>query len=69
LIGLRPEVKPGVIAFNDSTFIFVCGNNIVIQNIDLKTQRYIPGIEGASGITFFCLSPCKRYIAVCEKAS
>jgi hypothetical protein len=69
LIGLKPDVKPGIIAFDENTFIFVCGNNIVIQNTRVKTQKYIPGIEGASGITFFCLSPCKRYLAVCEKAA
>ena len=38
------------------------------KNIENK-QRYIPGIEGASGITFFCLSSCKRYLAVCERAN
>jgi hypothetical protein len=59
-------VRPGVIALSDNQFIYVCGNNIVINNTTDKSQRYIPGIEGTQGISSFELSPCKRYLAVCE---
>lgn len=58
-----------MIAINENTFIYVCGNNIVIHNTIEKTQRYIPGIEGTQGISTFELSPCKRYLAVCERSS
>jgi len=44
MLGLNPNVKPGVIALSDKQFIFVCGNNVVIY--DNKEQKYIPGIDG-----------------------
>jgi hypothetical protein len=34
----------------------------------VATQKYISGIEGTNGITTLALSPCKRFLAVCEKA-
>lgn len=41
----------------------------MVHNILEKTQRYILGIEGSQGITSFELSPCKRYLAVCERST
>ena len=67
LVGCNPNIKPGIIAFYDS-FIYVCGNNIVITNPIDMTQSFIPAIDGSQGISTFELSPCKKYLAVCEKA-
>ncbi len=68
-------MRPGLIAYDDHTLIFVCGNNVVVQSMVTKegrcqvaSQKYISGIEGTQGITTLALSPCKRYLAVCEKA-
>lgn len=68
-------MRPGIIAYDDNTLIFVSGNNVVIQKMDMKdgrcqaaSQTYIPGIEGSEGITTLALSPCKKFLAVCEKA-
>jgi hypothetical protein len=75
LIGLKPDVRPGVIAYDEHTLIFVCGNNVIIQSMQTKdgksqvaSQKYISGVEGTDGITTLALSPCKRFLAVCEKA-
>lgn len=67
MLGLNPHVKPGILALSDHVYIFVCGNNIVIHNTIEKTQKYIPGVDGTQGITTMELSPCKRYLAVCER--
>ena len=69
-------MRPGVIAYDDTTLIFVSGNNVVIQKMEFNkeqecvpvSQSYIPGIEGSEGITTLALSPCKRLLAVCERA-
>ena len=77
MLGLNPRVKPGVLALTvpnkdnkdsrDQIYIFVCGNNIVLYNATEKTQKYIPGVDGTNGISTMQLSPCKRYLAVCER--
>lgn len=69
MIGINPEVKPGVLALSDNIFVYACGNNIVIHNTIEKTQRYIPSIDGTQGISCMELSHCKRYLAVCERST
>jgi hypothetical protein len=32
MMGINPAVKPGVIALNESRFIYACGNNIVLHD-------------------------------------
>ena len=66
--GMNPAVKPGIIALNHKKFIYAIGNNIVIHNIADKTQKYLPVTEGAEGFSFFAISPCQKYLVVCEKA-
>ena len=48
--------------------IYVAGHNVVIYNVDEKTQQYIPGIDGSEGITALAVSPSRKHIAVCERA-
>ena len=43
------------------------GHNITLYNIEEKTQRYIPGIEGSEAITALALTKSKRYLAVAER--
>lgn len=46
MVGLKPDVNPGVLVLNENTVIYVCGHTVVIQDVkDSKerTQRYIPG--------------------------
>jgi len=43
LIGLKPDVNPGVLAINDSVIAYVCGHNVVLYDIETKIQRYILG--------------------------
>lgn len=67
MIGLSPEA--GVIALTDHEYIYVCGNNIVIHNVSERTQRFIPGLEGSNGVSFISLTPCRRFLAVCERTN
>jgi len=68
-MGINPNIKPGIGGLDDRVFIYSCGNNIVIYNSKEKTQKYISGTDGTQGISMFELSPCKNYLAVCEKSS
>jgi len=53
---------------DDQTVLYPCGHNIIIYNIDDKSQKYISGIEGSEGISALALSPAKKFLAVCEKS-
>ena len=68
MVGVNPDVKPGVIALSHQRFIYVIGNNIVLHNVSEKVQKYIPGTEGAEGFSMFEMSPCNKFLVVCEKA-
>ncbi len=48
--------------------LYPCGHNIVIYNIEDKSQKYIQGIEGSEGISAIALSYSKKFLAVAEKA-
>lgn len=43
MIGLKPDVNPGVLAISDSVIAYVCGHNVVLYDIETKTQRYVLG--------------------------
>ena len=69
LCGLGGSVKNNIFFLEDSqTIIYPCGHNIVIYNMDDRSQKYIQGIEGTECITALDLSPSKRLLAVCERA-
>ena len=44
--------------------VYVSGYNIVIYNLQDKSQNYFLGIEGYLGYSCISLSPLKRYLAV-----
>ena len=67
IAGLKGDVSDNVFFLNDNEVIYPAGHNVVIYNIEDKTQRYIQGIEGTEGITALALSKSKRYLAVAEK--
>lgn len=67
--------------YDDQRVIYPAGHNVVIYNVDEKTQSYIPGknlknlmkfvqigIDGSEGITAMTVSPSRKHLAVCERA-
>ncbi len=67
--GFKSDVQNNLHYYDDDKVIYPCGHNVVIYSIKDKKQTYIPGIQGSEGITALALSPSKKYLAVCEKAS
>jgi hypothetical protein len=66
--GLKSDVKQNIFYLDDQTVVYPCGHNVVIFNMDDKSQKYISGIEGSEGITAMALTPSKKFLAVCERA-
>lgn len=45
----------------------MAGHNVIIYNIDEKSQHFIPGCEGTEGINAISVSQSGRYLAICER--
>ena len=67
IVGLRPNVNNCIASQDEQTVIYPAAANIVIYNIDQKTQKFIPNLDKSSGLTTICVSLNRRYIAVAEK--
>lgn len=67
VIGLRGNVTNCIVYQDEQTIVYPAGSNIVIYNIDQKTQKFIPNSEKSNGLTTICVSQNKRYIAIAEK--
>lgn len=67
IAGLKGDVKDNIFFLNENEVIYPAGHNVIIFNIEDKTQRYIQGIEGTEGITALALTKSKRWLAVAEK--
>jgi hypothetical protein len=46
LFGLKGDVQGNLFYYDDQRVIYPVGHNVVIYNVDEKTQQYIPGKEG-----------------------
>lgn len=68
LFGLKGDVRNNIFFLEENVVLYPCGHNVVIFNIEDKSQKYISGIEGSEGITALAVSQKKQFIAVCEKA-
>ena len=69
VIGLRAGVSNCIAYQDEQTIVYPAGSNVIIYNIDQKTQKFIPNTEKSSGLTTICVSQNKRYIAVAEKVA
>eukprot|EP01135_Chromosphaera_perkinsii_P003926 Nk52_evm27s262 gene=Nk52_evmTU27s262 len=67
--GIKADVQGGASYLDEQTVIYPAGANTILYNIQLKTQKFIPGTEGCQGTTACCLSPNRRYAAIAEKGA
>ena len=67
--GLRSDVFGSVNFLDEQNVIYPVGSNIVIYNIDHKTQRFIPGSPASLGPSCLAISPNRRYLAIAEKGT
>lgn len=69
VFGMKGDVSGNISYVDEQTVVYPCGSNIILYNIDQKTQRFIPGSDKSSGFSATCVSPNRRYIAVAERGS
>ena len=68
IFGIKGDVRSNLFFIDDQRILYPSGHNIVIFNVDDKSQQYIPGVEGSEGISALSVSTSRKYLAVCEKA-
>jgi len=51
LFGMKGDVQGNLFYYDDQRVIYPVGHNVVIYNVDEKTQIYIPGISLSFFIT------------------
>ena len=65
--GLRSDVASNIHFLDEHNVIYPVGSNIVVYNIDQKTQRFIPSSSTSQGPSCLAISPNRRYLAVGER--
>ena len=65
--GLIGEVKQNASYIDEQTIIYPAGTNLVLFNIDQKTQRFLPFSQGGDGASAMAISPNRRYAAIAER--
>lgn len=68
VFGVRSDVSDNLCFLDEQHVVYPAGANIVILNIDQKTQRFIPAGEGGGKFTAMAVSPNRRFIAIAEKS-
>ncbi|CAH8577208.1 unnamed protein product [Schistosoma haematobium] len=67
IFGYRTGISGSVVFLDDQTIVYPCGSNLVLYNLEQKTQKFIAGLEKSEGMTALAISPNRRYIALSEK--
>lgn len=65
--GIKADVKNNVIYQDERSLIYPAGTNLVLYNIDQRTQAFLAFGSGGDGATALAVSPNGRYAAVSEK--
>jgi hypothetical protein len=63
---LTEKIRDSIFFKDDTTIVYPVGHNVCVYNIEERTQKLIPGLEGSSKITALAVSHSKRYLAIAE---
>uniref|UniRef100_A0A3Q0KGU0 WD-repeat protein, putative n=1 Tax=Schistosoma mansoni TaxID=6183 RepID=A0A3Q0KGU0_SCHMA len=67
IFGYRTGISGSIVFLDDQTIVYPCGSNLILYNLEQKTQKFIAGLEKSEGMTALAISPNRRYIALSEK--
>ncbi|KAI8809706.1 WD40-repeat-containing domain protein [Cladochytrium replicatum] len=67
VLGIKKNVKENLFFADESTIIYPAGNNLIVSNIEQKSQRVVPVVAGPETITALALAPDRHIFAVGEK--
>jgi hypothetical protein len=67
IFGVNGEIANSLFVIEEKKLLYVAGHFVIVYNMDERTQFFIHGQERSEGINFITVSPCKRFLAICEK--
>lgn len=67
VFGLKGSIRDNIHFIEDVTVVYPAGRNVVVYNIEQKTQRFISGSPDSNGISAIAVSANRKLIAVAEK--
>ncbi|GAQ89010.1 hypothetical protein KFL_004790040 [Klebsormidium nitens] len=67
VFGLKGSIRDNIHFIEDVTVVYPAGRNVVVYNIEQKTQRFISGSPESDGISAIAVSANRKLIAVAEK--
>jgi cilia- and flagella-associated protein 57 len=68
VFGLKADVRDCFSYLDEQTVVYPAGANLVVYNLEQRTQRFLPATEKTEEITAMAVSANKKFIAVAEKA-
>ncbi|OAF69544.1 WD repeat-containing protein [Intoshia linei] len=64
--GILGELQGNIFFMDESTVIYPSGKNVILHNIEMHSQKFIPLNEKMTSINAMAISPNRRYLAVSE---
>ncbi|KAH9271594.1 hypothetical protein BASA83_006204 [Batrachochytrium salamandrivorans] len=68
VFGIKTDIRDGLFYVEENTILYPAGSNIIINNVEQKTQRFIPISEPGDGISAVTVSARRHVFAVAEKS-
>eukprot|EP01135_Chromosphaera_perkinsii_P004015 Nk52_evm28s266 gene=Nk52_evmTU28s266 len=65
--GFKGDVKDNISFLDEHFVIYPVGSNLVMYNVDQKSQKFLQGAEKREGMTAMTVSPSRRYVAIAER--
>jgi hypothetical protein len=68
VFGCRGDLRDGLHQVDEQNLLYVAGHNLVLYNIELRTQRFIGGSQDVDNMCAVAVAPSKKHVAVAERA-
>lgn len=68
IFGSNGSIRNNLYVIDDNKVMYVAGHNVILYNIDEKSQYFIPGSEITEGINHIAVSHKSQLLAICERS-
>ncbi|KAJ3311697.1 Cilia- and flagella-associated protein 57 [Boothiomyces sp. JEL0838] len=69
VFGLSSTVNDNIFYIEENTILYPAGSNVVISNVEQKSQRFVPVSDISNLISCLTVAPDKHVFAVAQKSS